>query len=219
MEKQQNKKQKRRKITIGFCQEHAESKKGKCLSTEYKNNKIKLEWECEEKHTWFATPGHVLGDNCWCPYCARNIPLTIEICQKHAESKKGKCLSTEYTNNYTNLEWECREKHTWFATPSNILNNNQWCPYCAKVAKLTIEICQKHAESKKGKCLSTEYTNAHTKLEWECEEKHTWFATPSNILNNNQWCPYCANDAKKLTIEICQEYAESKKGNVYQRSI
>lgn len=38
-----------------------------------------------------------------------------------------------------------------------------------------IEDMQKLAEKRGGKCLSTEY--AYTKLEWECDEGHTWLMT------------------------------------------
>jgi len=60
------------------------------------------------------------------------------ICRK----QKGKCLSTEYINNITKLEWECKEKHTWFASPNNMLNKNQWCSRCSsgKTQKLLMKI-------------------------------------------------------------------------------
>lgn len=40
------------------------------------------------------------------------------------------------------------------------------------------------------------YVNAHTKIEWECENKHRWFATPHNI-SRGRWCPECAHKGKK----------------------
>jgi len=197
-------------LNIEICQEHAESKKGKCLSTEYINVHTKLEWECEERHTWFATPNNILNKDRWCPECNSPAPLTIEICQEYAESKKGKCLSTEYINNKTKLEWECEEKHTWFATSSSVFNKECWCPYCVKKAKLTIEICQEYAKSKGGKCLSTEYINNHTKLEWECEEKHRWFAKPHNVLNCGTWCPQCKNKTQKKLTDIIKSIFQDK---------
>lgn len=37
----------------------AKSKGGKCLSTEYKTNKIPLTWMCSKRHTWEASPDNV----------------------------------------------------------------------------------------------------------------------------------------------------------------
>uniref|UniRef100_UPI004047EE3D zinc-ribbon domain-containing protein n=1 Tax=Algoriphagus sp. TaxID=1872435 RepID=UPI004047EE3D len=42
-----------------------------------------------------------------------------------------------------------------------------------------------------GNCLSKEYIDAKTKLEWQCKAGHSWFATPNHI-KNGTWCPNCA---------------------------
>ncbi|PKP58873.1 MAG: hypothetical protein CVT88_06570 [Candidatus Altiarchaeales archaeon HGW-Altiarchaeales-1] len=94
--------------------------------------------------------------------------ITIEDMQKLAESKRGKCLSTEYVNALTKLKWMCKEGHTWEAIPKCI-KSGHWCPYCAGNAKLTIEDMQELAKNNGGKCLSTEYINTRTKLKWQCK--------------------------------------------------
>ncbi|MBU0532993.1 hypothetical protein KKB44_05875 [Candidatus Micrarchaeota archaeon] len=48
-----------------------------------------------------------------------------------AKKKGGKCLSNYYINSDTKLEWECKQGHRWFATPSKIKNANRWCPICS----------------------------------------------------------------------------------------
>jgi len=47
---------------------HAASHKGKCLSPEYRGDKIRLQWECSEGHIWLAFPRTVLRGT-WCPIC------------------------------------------------------------------------------------------------------------------------------------------------------
>ena len=37
--------------------------------------------------------------------------FTIKDMQGIAEARGGKCLSTEYVNSNTHLEWECSEGH------------------------------------------------------------------------------------------------------------
>jgi hypothetical protein len=209
------------KTYMDEMQEIAKSKGGKCLSTKYVENKIKLEWECAEGHTWFAAPKQVKYSNSWCPTCAYKYPLKIQDAHQVAKIKNGKCLSTEYLNSHTKLEWECAVGHTWFATLASVKNEGTWCLKCSikfasESKKLTIEEMQKIAKDRGGKCLSTEYVNSHTKLEWECAEEHIWFATPSSIKNRGSWCEICSNkfasESKKLTIEEMQKIAEERGG-------
>jgi len=135
-------------------------------------------------------------------------PEMLKEMQELAKNNGGKCLSTEYINTRTKLKWQCKEGHTWKATPHSI-KRGRWCPYCGGTAKLTIEEMQKLAEKKGGKCLSTEYINSKTKLKWQCKEGHIWEARPGDI-KSGEWCPYCGTT--KLTIEEMQELAEEKGG-------
>lgn len=36
--------------------------------------------------------------------------LSLKECQDLAISRGGKCLSTEYINNQTHMEWKCEKK-------------------------------------------------------------------------------------------------------------
>ena len=114
---------------------------------------------------------------------------------KLAENRGGKCLSNKYINNCTKLQWQCKEGHVWNSTPSSI-KNGSWCTICsikhvADKQKLTIEEMQEIAESREGKCLSKEYINTRTKLQWKCKEGHIWLALSCNI-KKGSWCPICS---------------------------
>ena len=116
-----------------------------------------------------------------------------------AKKRGGFCLSQQYLNARTKLKWKCREGHVWKAIPDSI-KRGSWCPKCANKLKankrrLTIEEMQKIAEKKGGKCISTNYVNAKTKLIWECNIGHTWRAIPANI-KKGHWCPICARNKK-----------------------
>jgi len=202
---------KTQKLTLEDCQKTAETRGGKCISTEYKNSKTKMLWECEKNHKWKAKYSSVKNRNSWCLECSGKQKHTLEICQKIAGEKGGKCLSSQYKNSNTKMLWECRKTHKWKATFSNVKNNNSWCLECSGKQKHTLEICQKIAEGRGGKCLSTQYKNKEIKMLWECRKKHKWETTFGNIKNQNQWCSECAGN-KKLTLEICQKIAEKKNG-------
>ena len=44
-------------------------------------------------------------------------------------------------------------------------------------AKLTILHAKQVASRHSGECLSTEYINGQSKLEWKCSKDHIWQAT------------------------------------------
>ena len=77
----------------------------------------------------------------WCPTCAGNKPLELEIAGSIARSHGGECLSKEYKNNSTALSWRCAEGHEWSAALSCVKNLGSWCPTCAS-KKSEREVCQ-----------------------------------------------------------------------------
>jgi len=177
----------RKRLDIKEMRKIAKSRGGKCVSTKYVNTLTKLTWECVKGHQWDASP-HNVRQGTWCPTCYGKNP-TIERMQEMAESKGGKCLSEEFVSK-KKLIWECEHGHTWSALPGSI-KQGSWCPTCNGGIKLTLDVMHEAAAKKGGKCLSTEYLNSRTKLNWECKEGHQWNATPSSI-NQGSWCPVCA---------------------------
>jgi len=198
---------------IKDMQEFAEVKGGKCLSDVYVNCMTKLQWRCNEGHTFLMSPNSVQHGQ-WCPYCAGVARLTIEEMQEIARDRGGKCLSTAYKNNSTKLKWQCREGHVWTASPGNVKYGN-WCPSCSGNITLTMQDMQELAQQKGGKCLSTDYVNSHTKLQWQCKEGHIFLMSPGHVIQEH-WCPKCAiirrANARRGTIEEIHELAQQKGG-------
>jgi hypothetical protein len=56
--------------------------------------------------------------------------LSLKECQDLANDKQGLCLSTEYINQGTSMQWKCKKNHTWPSTFKNI-RKGTWCPFCA----------------------------------------------------------------------------------------
>jgi len=194
----------------------AKSKQGKCLSEEYLGTSVKLEWQCHKGHRWNTKPSHIISGH-WCPKCNKGIPDTIEEMQKLAEKKKGKCVSKNYINQRTNLEWECELGHKWQAKPDGI-KQGHWCHVCSTSKPLTIKVLQETARKKGGHCLSQNYINAKHKYQWRCSVGHEWLADASHI-RSGTWCPDCSRlkskksgATRKLTIEQMQNIAETRKG-------
>ena len=194
--------------TIEMCQRLATEKDGKCLSTEYKNNKTKYEWECHQGHRWSAKANDIQQGQ-WCSRCSYNIKHDIQWCQQLAINKNGKCLSIGYVNNSTKYEWECHQGHRWLAT-ANSVHKGGWCLICSGNKKKNLDDIQVLAASRGGVCLSIEYKNNKTKYEWQCTKGHRWSAK-SNDIQNGQWCKICAGLTKK-NLQYLQSLAQSHGG-------
>lgn len=107
-----------------------------------------------------------------------------------ARSRGGQCLSDFYTGLHTKMKWQCSRGHQWETTPASILHGGTWCRQCAGLGSPDIQAIQQLAQQRGGRCLSTEYRNSRTKLEWECEEGHIW-ETSYTVVRAGHWCPVC----------------------------
>jgi hypothetical protein len=168
-----------------------------------------LLWECAYLHRWFAPPNRIIHRNHWCPQCSKLKPYTIQQMRELAEKKGGKCISEEYVNGETHLLWECENYHRWLATPDSIINQRSWCPQCSHSFPLTIGEMRAIASSRGGECISNEYINSHTKLQWKCSKGHIWSAQPSNI-KLGKWCPTCGYEKNGDRLRLSPEYVKQK---------
>jgi hypothetical protein len=186
---------------------------GRCLSEIYINDSTKLLWECSEGHQWKSTPNAIKSGR-WCPKCgiqkrseARKLPS--EIMHQLAKEKGGRCLSKVYVNSSSKLHWECSKGHRWYTRLADI-KKGHWCPHCSGIARLTIEEMQEIANNRGGKCLSKNYKNNRTLLQWQCAEGHRWEAKPDHIVRG-RWCPQCSSG---LGERICRAFFEQ----IFQRN-
>jgi len=190
-----------KKKTIEWCCNLAKEKGGSCLSTEYKNVKELMLWECARGHLWKAITDSI-QQGYWCPVCAGNQRKNIEWCCDLAKDKGGSCLSTEYKNSSSSMYWRCSNGHQWKSNANNI-ERGHWCPQCAD-RTLNIDDCMRIAISNNGKCLSETYINTKTKMEWMCEKGHRWFAVFKSI-RRGTWCPECKNKTQRKLKQIIME--------------
>jgi len=176
------------KKTIEEIHDLAAQRGGKCLSTEYKDSRTHLVWECALGHQWKATSSNIQRGK-WCPKCAGVEKKTIEDMHALAHAREGKCLSTVYVNTKTKLEWECQKGYQWFAVPNSV-KQGSWCPHCAGNQLKTLKDMQILASANGGRCLSDTYINSRTKLLWKCRSGHRWWAAP-DIIQQGRWCEIC----------------------------
>jgi len=188
----------RRSFDIEKMRELASKKGGKCLSSDYINNKSVLKWQCNQGHIWETSAGIIMAGH-WCPDCAnikKKHPIKIYI--DYAKSKGGVCLTPQISDDSTKLRFRCALDHEW-ETTGHIIHKGNWCPICGQLGEhFTLSQMKKIAKKRNGKCLS-EFTeiNMKTVLEWECEFNHRWEASVRAIVIG-WWCLECR---KNLSLD------------------
>src|SRR3972149_6496134 len=122
---------------------------GKCLSTNYVNNKTPLIFKCEKGHVWNSTLKPIKRGS-WCPECEPHsftptkLLLAIKKSQEIAKLRGGLCLTISPKSLKDKFEWQCSIGHKWFATYQNVIYNKSWCPYCN--ISFSETICRKYLE-------------------------------------------------------------------------
>lgn len=182
----------------------AQSNGGTCLSPEYVNKNEPLEWQCANGHTFLMPLGRARHQGSWCPHCARVARKTIEDCHNTALSRSGKCLETAYINSKSPMQWQCSCGYIWTSNYHDICGGH-WCPKCGDAIKKSLACCCSMAVSQGGKCLSTEYVNNKTPLEWMCARGHV-FQSPWMYVQAGHWCPYCLNKTENLVRRSFEKF-------------
>jgi hypothetical protein len=131
--------------------------------------------------------------------------IRLHFCKKQAKKLGGSCLSERYVNATTKMLFQCKNGHTWNTNLRN-MRAGHWCPYCAnrQIWGGPIRELTAIARNRRGKLLSTKYTNNRTKLKWKCHHGHIWEA-PADKIKMGRWCPICASN---ISERICRIYFE-----------
>ena len=116
-------------LTLEDIQKLAKSKGGKCLSTEYINNRMDMVFECSIEHRWEATVSDIKGvkgdKGTWCPECAssiseRRVRFLIEClcdCQFPKDGTTMAPLALDGYNSDLGLAFECQGIQHYQFTP------------------------------------------------------------------------------------------------------
>ncbi|NKA07321.1 hypothetical protein GO298_02587 [Ralstonia solanacearum] len=190
---------------------------GELLSTEYTKLADYYRFRCAEGHEW-STLGSEVVRGVWCRICANRRKVHayrlqdgLEQLRRCAEDHDGICLASHYEGSKARYRFRCGEGHEWETLGARIFRG-AWCPQCQYEAKrFGIDHMRNVAAERRGRCLSTVYRNATTKLEWECEHGHRWSAIPGAIVRGH-WCPTCSQESLKLGIELMRSIATERGG-------
>ena len=165
-----------------------------CLSKEYIGPHEQMIWQCEKQHSWKATFNHIKYGT-WCPTCHKennNYSITKIIDWINTNHAGSKCLSESYKNVNEKMKWQCKNNHIWENSFRHIVNKN-WCKKCYNESmRLSLDNIKSWMQDNHpgAKCLSENYINNRTIMNWQCEKNHI-FTSNFNNVKNNRWCPDC----------------------------
>ena len=200
-------------LTLEDMQRLAGRHDGRCLSTDYRNVETRLRWQCADGHEWEMTPASVkLGR--WCPVCKRAGAMyrQLDEMRELARSRGGRCLADRYRGTKGKLEWQCERGHIWKSAPSCVKLSGSWCPVCAVENKRgSLAAIRELAATRGGRCFSTEFLSVNHKVRWQCDQGHVWEA-PASRIRLGSWCPACAHDSLRGTLQEMHELAHSRGG-------
>ena len=138
----------------------------------------------------------------WCPQCrAIGKRPGIAVADDIASAKGGRCLSVAYEHSLKPIHFVCRNGHKWMASLSSVKHGGNWCRQCylETITSCSFRSARVIAESRGGRCLSTEYLNSKTPLDWECGGGHRWKATYRNV-KSGTWCSECATGKSEAEV-------------------
>lgn len=182
----------------------AQNKGGKLLSTEYLGARIKLTWECHNKHIFTTSPRVVL-ENKWCPECSSG--LHEKLC-RHAfetifgysfkkykpnwlKSTKGYQMEIDGYCEYLNLGFEHNGKQHYTETKFFKLEKDIF-KYRKQCDDLKYQLCNEHGIN-------------------------LIIIPPINIkIQLNQLKDFIITECKKLNIHVKNQNIEIDYGEVYQ---
>lgn len=140
----------------------AKKRGGTCLAKEYSGHKQKIKFKCADGHIWITTARKIFDGN-WCTRCY--------------DEYRSTGFNRDY---YHNLMKEVKY--------SFIKEQKEKKIHAER--KGSIELMQVLAQARKGKCLSGVYKGSTGKLNWQCNKKHEWINSPTEILAGF-WCGKC----------------------------
>lgn len=126
---------------------------------------------------------------------------TIEHIKQAFENEGYSLISNVYLDDrYQKLEYVCPNGHTHSVSWHHWHLNNNRCPYCAKVAKPTIDFIKQEFEKEAYVLLTKEYKNNRQNLNYTCPNGHKYYIKWHNWQSGRR-CP-CFSGRPPLTIEF-----------------
>lgn len=201
--------------------------------TEYTDAKTKINFRCRKHNYLFGqTSNNHLNSKYPCKLCLQEFRRTafsdsIDTFKNKIRAKYGEKYdfgNATYINQRTPISLKCLKHNKVFTKEPQVFLRGHGCDLCAKeefstnLSKLTLIEIKKFVTKIDGKCLSEEYINNETPIDFECDAGHKFKKSWSAVKNHLRWCPKCSPNkliGESLTRLILEHLLELKFPSVY----
>lgn len=174
----------KQKLSYDYIKSKFEERKYKLLSTEYKNKKTKLEFECPNNHKGTISFDSFYYANSICVECAGSKKHTIDSIKKILKKDNFELISTEYKDNKEKLQMKCNNGHLINLRLNDFITGYR-CKFCVetigeKKISYYLKNCKhnikfdteyKFNDCKNIKCLPFDFfVNKHFLIEYDGEQ-------------------------------------------------
>ena len=206
----------KRRYTYEYVKNYFEERDCHLLEEKYKNNRTKMEYECECGEKSEIT-FHKFKQGQRCMNCSGCEKHTLEYVQNCFLEKDCKLLTNEYVNGKTRMEYRCNCGNT-SEISFNDFKKGHRCNECGREKTATK---QKHTFEfvyncfKKNGCelLEKKYRNNRMKMKYKCECKNESEITFGNF-KKGQRCKRCSNRGyskeSQILFDIVYEKIDEK---------
>ncbi len=154
-----------------------------------------VRWDCDDIEIFLRSelknrslPSEGLVD--WNEF--RDNPSRLQEVQNAAKTINAKCLSKKYMTAISPMSFECITCDRQWQSTANDIKNGYGCLACGGKMKKDISEVRDRGQLLGLDLISSEYINARTKIEWQCNKcSHVFMRTPSDIQQGKS-CPKCA---------------------------
>jgi Zn ribbon nucleic-acid-binding protein len=173
----------------------------------YVNATKMIEFRCiEHDYTFFQTSNNHLNSDYPCEYCEREYKkslysMGLNEFKQRMIAAHGDVFSfenTRYVNQKTKIKIQCRKCNSPISSYPQTLINGVGCGTCYELKKRQEYSAEKLKEINKyvkklgGKCLSNNYENNMTNLQFECKKGHVFMESWADVKYSMRWCKECA---------------------------
>jgi DNA-directed RNA polymerase subunit RPC12/RpoP len=182
------------------------------LLEEYVNMKTPILVKCKFGHEFMCSPSLFWREDIWCNKCSGKCPIQAEEKLLEIIEEKEAILHDKYINAFGKLKVTCKNGHTFITNAHNI-KGGHWCSDCPTKRSINTKIKFNDIINKNNAEVINKYINAKTLMEIICNNGHTFYLSPSDIIRG-RWCQECPSKRFLKAKEKFYKKVGEKNGKV-----
>lgn len=181
----------------------------KLLSDSYKGSGKKINILCPKNHEWATTLNNFMSQKSRCPGCSDITNWNINSVRELLNKEGYMLITSIYNNMHQKIEMLCPKGHTYVTSLTNYIGNGCRCFTCSGIKRYSIEEIRVLFEKEGYKLITSQYKNAHQKLEVICPNNHATSFTMNDFISQESRCKYCAHN-RPHSVESIRSFVEKE---------